>query len=62
MGTNCLCLFGPNLWGPINTGTQSSFILDKTGCIKQGPIAQGQTLTGMHETGMRRHSTQRRIE
>jgi hypothetical protein len=49
MGTNCPGLFGPNLWGPINTGTHSIFLLDKTGHIEQGPIVQGRTLTGTHE-------------
>ncbi len=57
MRTNCPYLFGPNLWGPNKTGTQSIFIVDKTGRIKQGPIVQEQTLTGTHETGKCRHST-----
>jgi hypothetical protein len=53
MGTNSLCSFGPKLMGPINTGTQSTLIHDKTGRIEQGPIVQGPTLAGSchHSTG-----------
>jgi hypothetical protein len=57
MGTKWTCSFGPNLWRPINTrDTYSIFILDKIGCIEQGPIVQGPTLTGKHETRTCHHS------
>jgi hypothetical protein len=44
------------LMGPINTGTQSTLILDKTGRIEQGPIVQGPTLTGTchHSTDLQK--------
>ncbi len=52
IGTNSLFLFGPNLWGFINTVHIIHFFsLDKKAHIEQEVIAQGSTLTGTHETG-----------
>jgi hypothetical protein len=57
IGTNSLCLFGPNLWGFINTGHIIHFFsLDKKAHIEQGFIVQGPTLTGTHETGTHGHN------